>query len=397
MPGDTIGILPQNSDDAVNQIIDKSVDLKSKCYDAICLTITPEALNQKKVPKLPIHLPMRQTTIYKLLQESVDLHAFPKKAFLWALVNYNLLTDATERRFIEILCCREGSSLYAAEILQCQITFFDLLNRLKSWCFSIDNIGVLFEHLPRLMPRPYSISNSQLSTETMDDYCRKSSILKIIFSINNPPGLTTRMLQQLIFKYQVEHTLKLGMSDRFANVYFRQSNRFQLTDEDLKKPLLMIAIGTGIAPFIGFLEHIQQLKKRKPLKYGQSYTWLIFGCRYQNKQLCIDQLNAFVKDGTLSKLNECFSRDLNAKWKYVQDCIRNEATNISNFLFDCAGDAEQPTSKVYVCGSKQLSIDVRAVIEESLMKTEKCSAIEDAKQIIGEFVKNGRYIEDIWI
>lgn len=194
LPGDTIGILPQNSDEVVNQIIDKSVDLKSKCLDAIRLIITTEALNQKKVPKMPIHLPAHQTTIYKLLQESVDVHAFPKKAFLWALVNYNLLTDEIERRFIEILCSREGSSLYAAEILQSRITFFDLLNRLRSWCFNIENIGVLFEHLPRLMPRPYSISNSLISTETMDDYCRKSTILKIIFSINNPPGITTRML-----------------------------------------------------------------------------------------------------------------------------------------------------------------------------------------------------------
>lgn len=396
MPGDTIGILPQNSDDAVNQIIEKSVDLKSKCSDTIRLIITPEALKQKRTPKLPVHLPMRQTTIYKLLRESLDLHAFPKKAFLWALINHHLLTDETERRFIEILCSREGSSLYASEILQCQMTFFDLLNRLKSWCFNVENIGVLFEHLPRLMPRTYSISNSLLSTETMDDYCRKSTILKITFSINNPPGLTTRMLQQLIFKYQVEHTLKLGTNDQLANVYFRQSNRFQLADEDLKRPLLMVAIGTGVAPFIGFLEHIQQFKKRNSSKSGLPCTWLIFGCRYQNKQLCGDQLSTFVRDGTLSKFNECYSRDLNAKWKHVQDCIRNEAINIMNFLFDCDGEGEQPASRIYICGNKQMSIDVRAAIEESLIKADKCSATEDAKQIIDELVKNGRYIEDIW-
>lgn len=396
MPGDTIGILPQNSDDAVNRIMEKSADLKSKCSDAIRLSITPDALKQKKVPKLPVNLPTRSTTIYKLLQESVDLHAFPKKAFLWALINNNLLTDETERRFIEILCSREGSSLYASEILQSQVTFFDLLNRLKSWCFHVDNIGVLFEHLPRLMPRPYSISNSLLSTESMVDYCRKSTIMKIIFSINNPPGLTTRMLQQLIFKYQVEHTLKLGTSDQFASVYFRQSNRFQLTDEDLKRPLLMIAIGTGVAPFIGFLEQIQQMKKRNSSKGAPPCTWLIFGCRYRNKQVCSDQLSAFARDGTLSKFSECFSKDLIAKWKHVQDCIRNEAINVTNFLFDCDGEGEQPASKVYICGNKQMSIDVRGAIEESLIKADKCSATEDAKQIIDELVKNGRYIEDIW-
>lgn len=399
MPGETIGVLPKNSDEVVNQIIDKSVELKSKCHDAIRLVISTDAAAavSKKQPKMPIHLPMHQTTIYKLLQESVDLHAFPKKAFLWAIVHYNLLTDTVERRFIEILCSREGSSQYAEQILHAQMTFSQLLNRLKSWCFSIENIGVLFEHLPRLMPRPYSISNSLLTTETMDDYCRKSTILKIIFSLNNPPGVTTQMLQQLIFKYEVEHTLKMGINESFVNMYVRQRNRFQLTDEDLKRPLLMIAIGTGIAPFIGFLEHIQQIRKRKPCKHTQRETWLIFGCRYQAKQLCSDKLNEFVRDGTLSKFHECFSRDANAKWKYVQDCIRHEAINISNLLFNCDdGDAEQTASKVYVCGNKQMSIDVRTAVGDCLIKTDKCSANENAKQIIDEFIKNGRYIEDIW-
>lgn len=393
LPGDTIAILPQNSDDIIHQIIDKSVDIRSKCHDALHLKISPAALAQKKVPKIPIHLPVCQTSIYKLFQESVDLHAFPKKAFLWALVSYGFLSDDTERRYLEILACREGSALYTTEILQQQTTFYTLLNRLQSWCFHTDNIGVLFEHLPRLMPRPYSISNSPLAIKTLDEYDRQSTILKIIFSLNNPPGITTRMLQQLIFKYEVELTLKLDTSDQFVNIYGRQSNRFQLTDEDLERPLLMIAIGTGVAPFIGFLEHIRERRKRKQPKTSP-LTWLIFGCRYKNKQLCGDRLNAFVKDGTLSKFSECFSKESNAKTKYVQDCVRNEAFEISNLLIDAE---DKFISKIFICGNKQMSIDVRSAIEESLLKADKCSAIEDAKQTIDELVKSGRYIEDIWI
>lgn len=394
LPGDTIGILPQNSDDIIHQIIDKSPVIKSKCHDGIHLKISPAAMTQKKVPKMPIHLPVCQTSIYKVFQEAVDLHAFPKKAFLWALVNYGFLNDETERRYLEILASREGSSLYTTEILQQQTTFSAILNRLHSWCFTIENIGVLFEHLPRLMPRPYSISNSALGTQALVDYDRQSTIFKIIFSLNNPPGITTRMLQQLIFKYEVELTLKMDMSDQFVSVYARQSNRFQLTDEDLQRPITMIAIGTGIAPFIGFLEHIHEQKKRKHLK-KLPQTWLIFGCCYKNKQLCGNRLNTFVKDGILSKFNECFSKESNAKTKYVQDCIRNEAIELTNLLV--GSDDEEVSSKIFICGNKQMSIDVRGAIEESLIKANKCSAIEDAKQIIDELIKNGRYVEDIWI
>lgn len=373
-------------------IIEKHPDLQAKCHQSIHLKISDEAAAQKKVPKMPIYLPVSQTTLFKLFQECVDLHAFPKKAFLSALVNHKCLSDATERRFFEILASREGSALYATEILQQQTTFYTLLNRLHSWTFTIENVGILLEHLPRLMPRPYSIANSPLATEAMDDYDKHSTILKVIFSLNNPPGITTRMLQQLIFKYEVEQTLKLDSRDQFVSIYARQSNRFQLTDDDLDRPLIMIAIGTGVAPFIGFLEHIQQQRKRKHTK--KSFTWLIFGCRYKTKQLCAERLNRFVADGTLSKLSECFSRDVNTKTKYVQDCVRNEATEIASLLIDSENGV---ASKLFICGNKKMSTDVRTAIEESLVKANQYSSIKDAKRILDEFVKSGRYIEDIWI
>lgn len=393
MPGDTIGILPQNSDEVLNKILEKSSELKAKCHDTFHLRISAEAAAQKKVPKMPIYLPVCQTTLYKLFQESVDLQTFPKKAFLWSLVNYNCLTDADERRFLEILASREGSTLYVSEILQQQTTFYTLLNRFQSWHFNVGNVGILFEHLSRLMPRPYSISNSPFSVESSDDYDRHSTILKVIFSLNNPPGITTRMLQQLIFKYEVERTLKIDASDQFINLYARQSNRFQLNADDLQRPIIMVAIGTGVAPFIGFLEHIQEQRKRKSLTKS-AFTWLIFGCRYKKKQLCSDQLNEFVRDGTLSKLSECFSREADTKTKYVQEYIRNEATNIANHLIE---ENDGVLSKIFICGNKKMSTDVRTAIEQSLVKADKCSAIEDAKQIVDELVKSGRYIEDIWI
>lgn len=376
----------------MNAIIEKDSELRAKCHELLRLKISAEAAAQKRVPKMPIFLPICQTTLYKLFQECIDFHAFPKKAFLSALVNSNCLIDATERRFLEILASREGSTLYMTEILQRQNTFYKLLHQLHSWTFTIDNVSVLLEHLPRLMPRPYSISNSPLATESTVDYDRQSTILKVIFSLNNPPGITTRMLQQFIFKYEVELTLKLDTRDQFVNAYARQSNRFQLTDDDLEKPMIMIAIGTGVAPFIGFLEHIQEQRKRKHAK--KSLTWLIFGCRLRKKQLCGERLSGFVKDGTLSKLSECFSRDTDTKIKYVQDCIRNESTEISNLLID---PENGKASRLFVCGSKQMSFDVRVAIEESLIKADKCSSIEDAKEIVTELVKSGRYIEDIWI
>lgn len=393
MPGDTIGILPQNSEINLNKIIEYSPALKSKFNHKLQLSLSAESSAMKKITKMPIYLPTQHTSLSQVFRECVDLHAFPKKSFLWAFFQYNCLTNADERRYVEILASREGSALYTSEILQKQTTFYILLERLTSWHFDHRNIGVLLEHLPRLMPRPYSISNSILSTELLDEYNRKSTILKIIFSLNDPPGITTNMLQKLIFKYEVENTLELSTKELIVNLYARQSNRFQLTDDDLNRPLLMIAIGTGVAPFIGFLEHLREQKKRTKMA-TKSFTWLLFGCKRRNKQICAKQIKDFVADGTLSRFTECFSRESNSV-KYVQDIIKMNPKEIIDLLIKTEEDQVQP--KIFICGNKKMAIDVRAAIEEALVTVGDCNPIEDAKQIVNELVKNGRYIEDIWI
>lgn len=275
------------------------------------------------------------------------------------------------------------------EILQKQTTFKSLLKILRSWQFSIDNIGVLLEHLPRLMPRPYSISNSLLVTETMQDFKCGWTILKIIFSVNNPPGITTGMLQRLITEYESDN-----ISDRksVVNLYMRKSNHFQLTENDLSRPLIMIAIGTGLAPFIGFLEHIRERRKERNVD-SKPLTWLLFGCKRKNKQLCADRIQGFIADGTLSKATECYSRDsehLGAK--YVQDAIDE------NFIDLMMRDDETHNfTRVFVCGSRKMISDIRSSIMNRLVDNGRCNALEDAKQMFDRMLKNGQYNEDIWI
>lgn len=391
-PGDTIGILSENPDKIVNEIINRNHDLHTKCNNGISLKLTDASASLKKAPKFPINLPVKITTLFKLLKESIDLNAIPKKALLVALIKQNCVTNPIEKRFLEILASREGSATYVTEILQNQKSFYGLFSELSSLQFSFETITILFEHLPRLMPRPYSISTSSLATKSHDEYEQNGTILKIIFSLNNPPGITTRMLEALIFKYLVENTLDMCSSGKIVNLYLRQSNRFRLTDDDLDSPLIMIAIGTGVAPFLGFLEHRREVKKKNSNYDQLGYSWLIFGCRQKHKQLCHDQLNAHLKDGTLSKLSESFSRDSNVNEHYVQDHIRAQADKFIKLSLQNDGK----TTKIFICGNKKMAQDVRMTIEECLIKVNKCSAI-DAKEVIDELIMNGRYIEDIWI
>lgn len=389
MPGDTIGILPKNAEESLEIILACGPTLKSQ-FDQM-IQIKNYENSMKRNHRTLGHLPFRCTTLRQIFSECIDLHAIPKKAFLWALHQRNCLTDATERRFIEILVSREGAPLYSMEILQKQITFKSLLEILRSWQFSIDNIGVLLEHLPRLMPRPYSISNSLLATEAMPDFKCGWTILKIIFSTNNPPGLTTGMLQRLITEYESDNKSVITSRKPVVNLYLRESNHFQLTENDLSRPLIMIAVGTGIAPFIGFLEHIRERRKERN-ENSNLLTWLLFGCKRRYKQLCADRIQDFIADGTLSKATECYSRDsqhLGAK--YVQDAIDE------NFIDLMMRENETHNfTRVFVCGSRKMISDTRNSVMNKLVDNGRCNT-EDAKQIFDRMLKNGQYNEDIWI
>lgn len=389
-PGDTIGILPVNPDDIVHAISDRNADLKAKFKVPITLRLTAAAANAKRPIKMPIHLPTTSTSIYKLLKETVDLNAIPKKSLLSALVKSDCVSDPVEKRFLEILASREGATIYVADILQSQLSFARIFSDLKSLSLTTKSMVILLEHLPRLMPRPYSISTSALATKLLPEHDRHSTLLKIMFSVNDPPGITTRMLEQLIFKYQVENMLRIDSNEEHVNLFLRQSNRFRLNDDDYDRPLILIAIGTGIAPFIGFLEHRREQKRKSNRSPG--HTWLLLGCRQRANRLCRSRLEQFQGAGVLHQLTEAFSRDTDVDTgRYVQDKIKAQPDEFIR-LFD---DSEAGT-KTFVCGNNKMAQDVRCAIEESLVKVNRMSAV-DAKASIEDKIKNNRYIEDIWM
>lgn len=73
-PGDTIGILPNNTEEDVNFIIDR-LKLRENCDLTFELKIKE---NSKKSVKLPIFVPVL-FTIQRTIRECLDLYGVPKK------------------------------------------------------------------------------------------------------------------------------------------------------------------------------------------------------------------------------------------------------------------------------------------------------------------------------
>lgn len=187
----------------------------------------------------------------------------------------------------------------------------------------------LLANLPRLLPRPYSIVNSGLKTPDS---------IKICFSVtsleNNKKGLTTGWLESLLknesdldLEYKMSN-LKLTNESGKIQIYLRNNLNSFCLPECLEKPILLIGPGTGVAPFIGFLEEIECRQVNLDFKVGD--IWLLFGCRNPKLDFIYEkELNGFLDRGVINKLSTAFSRVYNVEIKYIQVgiCFTNTYLN----------------------------------------------------------------------
>lgn len=136
---------------------------------------------------------------------------------------------------------------------------------------------------------------------------------------NNRKGLVTGWLENLINKTLEDMMSNITITDKKYTtidkvpIYLRKNvNQFSFP-ENISKPMLLIGPGTGVAPYIGFLE--EQMNEKKP----NESIWLFFGCRNPDLDFIYkDELQEFKDSGVLTKLTTAFSRLENCEDKYIQ-------------------------------------------------------------------------------
>jgi sulfite reductase (NADPH) flavoprotein alpha-component len=143
----------------------------------------------------------------------------------------------------------------------------------------------------------------------------------------------------------------------------------------------MVGPGTGIAPFIAFLQE-------RKASGARGMNWLFCGGQHADSDyLYRAELLQCLEQRLLTRLDTAFSRDQEKKI-YVQDRMLEKSTEIWNWITSGAC--------IYVCGdARRMARDVEQALMQIIAREGRMSS-EDAKAFVGKLSQNRRYMKDVY-
>ncbi|XP_055364159.1 methionine synthase reductase isoform X2 [Betta splendens] len=386
-PGDSLDVFCPMDASEVDSILQR-LGLQDQRNYQVHVSLKKDT--KKKGAQVPSFVPEAASLQY-LLTWCLDIRSVPKKAFLRALVDHT--GDSGQRRRLQELCSKQGAADYNLYVRDPSLSVLELLTAFPSCS---PPLSLLIEHLPKLQPRPYSAASSRL---------RHPGRLHVVFSVVELPacsgrpvgrrGLCTGWLSDLIkpgLVLPAKADSSLSPASPKIHVSLRPNCCFR-PPSNPSVPFIMVGPGTGVAPFVGFLQQRETERQEAPgAAFGE--TWLFFGCRHRDGDyLFREELQGFVSSGTLDHLKVCFSRDERgeeeARPRYVQHNLLLNSRPLADILLKRSGC-------LYVCGdAKNMAKDVNDTLME-MMKTEMRVDQLEAMKMLARLREEKRYLQDIW-
>ncbi|ASE58144.1 sulfite reductase (NADPH) flavoprotein alpha-component [Staphylococcus saprophyticus] len=331
-PGDSLVVIPQNDPVLVNQLID--------------------ALNWDA--ETPIQ--MNDSDSMRSLKEALT-HDFEI-----AKLTPVLMKNAAELLGNPML----NANIQKSEWVQNYIYGKDVIDLIRDFTPVALEPNMLPQLLRKLPPREYSIASSN--------------------KVNpNSVHITVRVVKYEAHRRERFGVCSVQLADRTSvgdklPVYLKKNPNFKFP-YDTETPVIMIGAGTGIAPYRAYLQERAYLN----LKGEQ---WLIFGNQnYHHDFLYKDDLEQWLEEGVLSKLDLAFSRETENKI-YVQHRIEENSAEFYKWI--------QAGATIYLCGNKD---EMASGVHESLIKVlikEGNLDETEAEAYLTEMIKNQRYQRDVY-
>ena len=209
-------------------------------------------------------------------------------------------------------------------------------------------------------------------------------------------GLGSRYLQQ-------------SPSRNPSSVYVKALHAHFAPKDYLYTPIIMIAAGSGFAPFRGFLQQREvELGKSAPSISAPAEWLLFFGCRSPKEQLYPEDISRWREKQVLTRCYNAFSREEERR-VYVQDLMLERQQELFTLL--CEKGAQgiiiaipftglifffSSALLVFICGdAKHMARDVYDAWIRIIGTVGNMNA-ESAAEHVRELEAGGRYLEDVW-
>ena len=335
-PGDSLGVFPENAPELVDELIN-------------LLGFSGE---EEVVSAAGANVPLRMAllrghTITTPSRQFVQLVAerIPAARFL---LEY---CDPAQRAKLD-------AYLWGRHLVDFLNDYPELRNKLSPAEF----IGVL----PKLQPRLYSIASS------LKRYPDEAHLL-----VTNVGFVSHGRARKGVCTSFLSERIAEGAR---PPVFIHTAKHFRLPD-DPNAPIIMIGVGTGLAPYRGYLQEREAIGAR-------GRNWLFFGEQRRAANFYHEQeFAAYRASGLLTRFDTAFSRD-QAEKIYVQHRIRECGHEVWSWLND--------GGYLYVCGdAERMAPDVDAAIHAVVEKHGQMSK-EAAAEYVAHLRTQKRYRRDVY-
>lgn len=333
-PGDAIGIYAQNDEKIVNMLLDvfnlkneKENKIFFKAENAPTFIKNPSPLSLA-LSYLDVH-----SIITKFQHESLKINK-----------DYN-------------------------ELLKDKVRVIDLIPNMKL-SFSIDQIFSIFQFIA---PRYYSASSSPLV---------HPQEIHFAYSIK-PDGLCTNWLMKQAKRFFNDENVLIP-------IFLKKNGEFRLPENN-SIPILMIGPGTGISPFIGFIQHRYKMKEVYQNNSIKSSEMVLFhGCRKKDIDFIYKkEVEYYLKKKEIKFYLATSQQPNEGCWYgglYVQDLLFEDEKEVFHIL---------EKGITYICGDAEgMGKDVIKTLKQIISNNVKST--EEVENFYQNLVKENRLQIDIW-
>lgn len=384
--GDHLAIWPHNPDGEVERLL-TVLGLQSQRSVPLSISIA-EPGTELKIPT--------PTTLNALFKHYLDICGPISRDLLSALVQF--APSESSKALITHLSSDEAAcaQYLASKYINIGRLLADLAGDGTSWT-SIP-ITFLLEYLPQTKARYYSISSSSVVQPLRIAITAIVSNTPINGDVQNQiPGLTTNYMARLKPHHGAPETEPQSPSPliiappHHLHAHIQRS-RFKLP-LNATTPLILIASGTGIAPFRAFLaERTRLVRMNRPvgrllLFYGARSAHSEFLYADEMAQVCEELGAALVEIVTAFSRDKDQGRSSTGKC-YVQDRVRERFSNVAKLVLE-------ENAWLYVCGSAAMGQGVGRVMNKCFEGNMGWTN-ERYREWAAQMKRTRRWQEDVW-